>query len=65
MFSNLFCSHDEEIFKEFDFESQADMLRKMGKQPDSHTSFKRVKVIFFKCNKCKRVRKDTTYYGRW
>jgi hypothetical protein len=58
----FFCSHDDEIIHEFEMKSRfeiiAENVRLTAKQPNMYDSPRRLHVIYFKCNKCKRIRKD-------
>jgi len=59
MFKKLFCSHDYNIIKEYDFKSEFEIIRESGLNPSTHDSLKRKKVIMLKCSKCNKIKTKT------
>lgn len=61
MFDKLFCSHNYDIIKEYDFKSNFEIIREAGLNPTTHDSLKRKKIIITKCSKCNKI-KSKKYY---
>ena len=53
----LFCKHDYELIDQLTFKSEVERVRELGLQPTSFNSLEVKVVSYFKCSKCKKLKK--------
>jgi len=57
MLRQLFCNHDYSKTAHFVTQSEAEMLKEMGLQPNTHSNFQKKYITDYKCMKCRKLKR--------